>query len=420
MHLLKSLFGDDAAILRQRDFQALLLVNTFPVMGTVLLSPILDSLIDPFGTSAGDVGLLISFFSAPAVLMIPLGGLVADRLGRKPVLVSALLVYGVSGTALAFTTEFVVALGLRFVQGMAFGGIAPVIITSIGDIYDGTRETTGQGFRFMESGLSSTVIPLLSGLLVTIGWQVPFSLFALAIVGAAIVFLWFDEPTTEVQRRSVAESETGGIGTQITAVLGLLRNRKVSSMILARGLPMFVWAGFLTYNSIIVVRIQGGTPTEAGIIVAVGSITYATVASQAGRITQVFDSRFAPLTGANACLGIGFAAFLLAPSLPLAGVGISIVGVGFGLTLSLYRSIITGLTSDSRRGGVVSLAEAFGRLIVTVTPIIVGGVITLATPYIGFQRAIQAVGLGLAVLSGVGGILAMVVVANAPDVDPDR
>lgn len=415
MALLRSLFGEEAEILYERDFQALLLANVLGPLGAGVVSPILDSLIDPFAVSAANVGLMISFYTAPPIAIIPIVGALADRYGRKPILVGSLVLFGVAGSAIGFTTDFRVVLLLRLLQGVAFGGITPIIITSIGDIYAANEEATAQGIRFTGSGLSSTVFPLLSGVLVVIAWQYPFFLYAMALPFAVAVYRWFDEPT-DADDAATSVADGGDRRSRLHALFLLVRQRRVFAMIVARGLPIFVWIGFLTYNSIIVVQFMDGTPTQAGILVAVGSLTYATAASQAGRITSMFDSRLYPLVGANACLGVGFAIFLFTPFLPIAGVGIAIVGVGFGLTLALYRSIITGLASESLRGSLVSLAEAFGRVTATGTPILMGGVIAVAAPRLGLASAVRVAGLGAAVVAGAGGVICLRLASTSPPV----
>ena len=419
---LEALFGDDASVLHDRDFQTLLLANVLPPLGGALLSPILDSLIEPFGTSTADIGLLMSAFTAPAIVVIPVAGALSDRYGRKPVLVAALVLFGLAGSAIAFTTDYRVALVLRLFQGAAFGGITPVIITSLGDIYEGTAEATAQGIRFTGSGLTQTVFPLISGALVALAWQYPFLIYAMALPVAAVVALRFEEPT---KRDGSGGAATAGDGSgddaefetsRLRALADLVRQRRVAALVLARGLPLTVWIGFVTYNSIVVVRFLDGTPTQAGGLVAVGSLAYATVASQAGRVTARFDSRLYPLVAANLCLGAGFALFLLAPSLVVAGVGIGVSGAGFGLTLALYRSIITGLAGESLRGSLVSLAEAFGRVIATATPVLMGWVIAVGTPRVGLEASVQAAGLGAAAVAGVGGVCCLLVASRAPPV----
>jgi MFS family permease len=414
---LRALFGDDAEVLREEAFQLLLLAAVVPIMGTGVVSPVLDSLIDPFGTSAADIGLVVSSFTAPGIVMIPVAGVLADRYGRKPVLVASLVLFGAAGTAIAFTTDFRVVLALRLLQGVGFGGTNPIIITSIGDLYAGSREATGQGLRFTVSGLSGASFPLIAGLVVVLGWQYPFLLYAVAFPIAALIFLRFEEPTdTGRDDATVTDGGEQQSSEYARALFHLARRRRVLAMLLARALPMVVWIGFATYNSLIAVRILSGTPPQAGLLFAVGSIVFAATASQAGRITALFDSRLAPLVGANGCIGIGFASVLFAPSVAVAGVGITVVGVGVGLTGSMYRSIITELATESLRAGLVGLAEAGGRVAATLTPIAMGGVVATAAPTVGLVAAVQLAGLGAAVLAGGGGIFCLLVASAAPRV----
>lgn len=430
MPTLKWLLGDDATILEETNFQLLVTAAILPVLGTSLLSPVLDSLIGPFGTSASNVGLLISMFTAPAIVMIPVIGLFADCYGRKPVLVTSITLYGLAGTAIAFTGDFRIALALRFIQGIGFGGINPTIITSIGDIYDGTREATGQGLRFTVAGLSGTLFPLVAGALVTVAWQYPFFIYALALPIAAMVYHWFDEPdstggpTAKNQdsgktdgNYDVGTAQTGGRPLYGHKLYEFVRRRRILAIIFARSFPVAVWIAFITYNSIIVIRLIGGTPLQAGLLVAIGSAIMATTASQTGRITDIFDSRFRPLAGASLCLTAGFGIILIAPGIAVATAGTVVLGAGIGVILSLYRSVITMMTPPTLRAGVVGISESGGQVAATLAPVVMSLVITLTTPAVGFTRAVQIAGFLIAVVGGVGS-LAFLAVARAAQPPP--
>jgi MFS family permease len=415
-----SLFGEHAGVVHDRKFQALLFANVLPPLGSGLVSPVLDSLIGPLGTSAARIGLMISVFTAPSIAIIPVAGLLADRLGRRPVLVGSLVLFGVAGPAVALTTEFRAVLALRLLQGVAFGGIMPIVTIGIGDLYAGGNETAAQGIRLAGSGFVSTLFPLLSGLLVVVAWQYPFALYAVALPIAVLVACWYDDPTTSTssdgdgRTASATEGGTESDGpSRGRALLAVLRRRRVVALVIARGLPTVIWIGFLTYNSLVVVRLMNGAPAHAGFLVAAGSITFGAAASQAGRLADLFDSQFGPLLVANACLGGGFVGFLLAPTLPLTGLGVAVVGIGFGLTLALYRSAITGLVDDSLRGSLVSLAEAFGRTVATATPVAMGAAIAVLDPRIGLESAVRVVGLGVAVISSGGGVVCLVLAGSA-------
>lgn len=397
-------------MLADSNFQLLLLANLLGPLGLAILSPVLDSLTGPFGVSAANVGLLMSAFTAPGVVLIPLAGGLSDRYGRKPVLVAGLVLFGAAGVAIAFTTDFRVALALRLLQGAGFAATTPVIITGIGDMYDGAREAAAQGFRFTGSGLTSVVFPLLAGLTVGIAWQYPFLLYGIAFPIAALVHLRLDEPKAQSTDAAGEDAETAQ-----RSLRELLARRQVYTMVAVRGFPNMAYVGFLTYNSIIVVQLLDGTPAQAGLLAAVTSLSFAVAATQAGRITAAFDSRLLPLVAANVALAAGFTIVLFVSTLPLAVVGVVVSGFGFGILLSMYRSIITDLAPTSLRGQLVSIAEGFGRLTVTATPVLMGIVVATVTPQFGFRVAVQAAVVGVAAVAGGGGIVGLVVANRAPD-----
>lgn len=412
MSSLQTLFGQNASVLREREFQLLLLANVVPVTGTAMLSPILESLIGPFGTTPTNIGLMISFYTAPPILLIPIIGTIADSYGRKTVLVPSLLLFGAAGSAIALTTDFRVVLGLRFLQGIGYAGCLPIIITLLGDRYSDAREVTAQGVRFMTTGISQALIPLLAGAIVGLAWQYPFLLQAIAIPIALLVLVGFDEPPA-------SDSGTEPSVSYRRALLGLVTQRRVFAFVVARSIGVVVWIGFFTYNSIIVVRLLGGTPAIAGVVTALAAATMAVAASQAGRLTGLFAGQYRLLGLANLAMGVGFAALFIAPNVPTATASIVVSSAGFGILLSLYRSIINGLAPRSLRGGIVSIAEAGGRLVATLTPLAMGATIAIGGPEIGFNAAVRLGGFGLAVVGAGGGFICLGIAYLAPEVVTD-
>jgi MFS family permease len=410
-----SITGTDAGLVRERPFQLLLLINVLPPLGTALLSPVLGSLVEPLGASTANIGLLMSAFTGPAVLVIPIAGVISDRYGRRPVLVFGLVWFGLTGTAIGFVSTFRAALVLRLLQGIGFAALTPIIITSLGDLYSGSKEATAQGLRFTGSGLSQTVFPLAAGVLVGIAWQYPFALYAVAFPVAAVVYRLFEEP---MDADAMGGSETD-VSAQLADLRTLVGHRRAWTIVVARGTANLVWFGFLTYNSIVVVDVLGGTPAEAGLLAALASLSYALAASQTGRISVAFDDRLYPLVAANASMGIGLGLVFLAPSLPVAAAGVVLMGVGFGLVLSIYRSVVTTLAPTALRGGLVSLSEGTGRAAATLTPILMGGAIAVASSRVAFVPAVRAVGLGTAALGAGAGIACLVLMSRSPPIRMD-
>ncbi len=419
MRVATTLFGESGVVLRDRNLQLLMIATVPSVLGTTLISPILDSLTDPFGVSLAEIGLMVTVFSAPAIVLIPIIGMLTDRIGRKPVLITSLVVFGLGGIGIVFTTDFRLVLVLRFIQGLGGAGMGPVIVTSFGDLYEDTKEATAQGLRLGFGGSSNLTFPIIAGTIVTLGWQFPFLLYGIAIPIAVLVYIWFDEPTTnDANPNDYNESNRGGSQrTTYLRELGRLASKpRVFSVLIARSLPTLIFTGFLTYNSAVVVQLLDGTPSEAGILVAVVSFIYAISGTQSGRITAIFSRRVYPLIAAHLVMGTGMVIIATAPSLLIAAVGAAGIGSGFGFSIALYRSILTGFAPEDLRGGLVSAGEASSRIASTLIPVIMGASIGILSGIVGLQQAITITVAGVGIGTALIGLVCSAVLLLGPAV----
>jgi sugar phosphate permease len=106
----------------------------------------------------------------------------------------------------------------------------------------------------------------------------------------------------------------------------------------------------------------------------------------------------------------------LPTSLPVAPVGGGRVGLGFGLSLSLYRSAITDLTTEATRGSVVSVGASLGRISSTVAPIAMGFAVSVADPMFGFDTAVRGIVAAAGLLCGAVGVVCLLVANRSPEV----
>lgn len=112
-----------------------LCVALMGVMGVSITLPILPKLGAVFHQDAAGVALLITCFTLPSAFMTPVAGVLADRFGRKAVLLPGLLLFACGGMGCAFSDSF------EILPGMAShtrAGAAPLGIlygTLVGDFY---------------------------------------------------------------------------------------------------------------------------------------------------------------------------------------------------------------------------------------------------------------------------------------------
>jgi hypothetical protein len=153
------LFGEEGDIILNREIQMIMVVTGVGVSGIFVVSPILSDLTGTLQVTDAEIGLLMTMFTAPSIMLVPVMGMLADRIGRRPVLTGGLLVFGVAGTSVALVDTFTAVVALRVLQGVAMAGIAPVSVTLLGDLYSGAREATAQGLRFTGVGVAQAAVP---------------------------------------------------------------------------------------------------------------------------------------------------------------------------------------------------------------------------------------------------------------------
>jgi len=84
--------------LRNSPAAAVIFASTLvAVMGVSLISPALPAVQEAWNISEAQASLLLSAFTLPGIFLTLPIGLLTDRIGRKPILIPALIVFGLSG-----------------------------------------------------------------------------------------------------------------------------------------------------------------------------------------------------------------------------------------------------------------------------------------------------------------------------------
>ena len=163
----------------------------------------------------------MSGYFVVGIVLSPFIGLLADRVGRKRVLVAGLGAFGLLGGGMAFAPSFPAVMTLRVLQGTAAAAIFITTVTVVVDTYEGPRRAAVLGVNVAALSAGAAVFPVLGGALVSYSWNTPFLAYFAALPVAAFAFLALEEPARPAGVRGLAylRGAARAIGTTPTLAL---------------------------------------------------------------------------------------------------------------------------------------------------------------------------------------------------------
>lgn len=170
---------------------ALALFTSIGALATDIYLPSLPVLVSDFSSTTGHVQLTLSVFMFGFAIGQLFYGPLSDRFGRKPVMMSGLVLYTVASVACLFAPSIDELIFYRGVQG--FGACAgPVIARAIArDLHSGERAAWLLSSMGTVMGLVPAVAPIIGGYLqLWFGWHSSFIFLAVAGL-LAMALLWF-------------------------------------------------------------------------------------------------------------------------------------------------------------------------------------------------------------------------------------
>jgi MFS family permease len=142
----------------------------------------------------GDEGRVLAraLFSLPSLIIMlgsPLGGYIAERFGYRRVLIAALLIYGIAGSAGLFIDGFIPLLTSRLIVGLASGTAMAIYLPLAAAYFDGQSRAKVLGFATASASIVATGALEFGGRLVDYGgWRAPFAMYLLGFVVCAVAW----------------------------------------------------------------------------------------------------------------------------------------------------------------------------------------------------------------------------------------
>ncbi|MBI3544424.1 MAG: MFS transporter [Deltaproteobacteria bacterium] len=176
--------ADDA--IGRRVVLAIFLIVLADISGWAVILPLLPYYAEKWGATPRQVGALFSVYALAQIVASPLLGRLADRIGRKSVLLLSLAGSFLSFVWLGFAGSYTSILLSRALSGITAGNL-PVAQASVADFTKASERTRAFGTLGVAYGLGFLLGPAISSALMRFGYFVP--IMAAALVSAVSIVL---------------------------------------------------------------------------------------------------------------------------------------------------------------------------------------------------------------------------------------
>jgi len=356
-------------VYRDRNFQIVCGASVMAMMTVVIIIPAFPKIMEALGVTEQSIGLLITVFTLPGFLFAPLSGILADRFGRKKLLVPSLFLFGILGGVCALAPDFKTLLILRVLHGIAGAPIMGVSGAIIGDLFSGQKRAEAMGIDITARYVGYVIYPVLGGALAGLAWNYPFLPFLIAIpLGLiALVFLRCPEPKSEQSLKNYFRN-----------ALGYLKSLRVLWLFSAAVITyILLYGAYLVHFSLLLGDRFHASPFTIGLFVSILGLFTAITASQVGRLNKRF-SVVSLIIGAFAIYAVAMVIIPVVSNLWLCLLPTILFGIAHGLNLPSQRVIAARIAPFEHRAGFMTIYGTMIPLGMTIAPLLMGLVFTLS------------------------------------------
>ncbi|MBN2340298.1 MAG: MFS transporter [Deltaproteobacteria bacterium] len=338
-------------------------VTLMAVMGVASITPAFPTIIEQFTLAPPDVGILITAFTLPGIFLTPILGVLADRLGRKAILVPSLLLFGIAGGAITLTDDFQVMVILRVFQGVGATSLGLLNVTLIGDLFPPKDRAEAMGYNASVLSLGTASYPAIGGFLAGLAWYAPFYLPLIAVGVALLVLFKLEIP--QIQQKQNA-------GEYLRNAWRNVNHAHVWKLFLINVLTFIILYGaLLSYFPILMRRRFDAPEWQIGLYMSLFSVATGVTSSQLKRFARRWSTRF-QLSLSLVLYAFGLALVGQVSNQWVMLLPIVIFGVGHGLLLPTVQTLLVGFAPIQERAVFMSVNGMVLRIGQTLGPLVMG------------------------------------------------
>ena len=322
------------------------------------------------------VGLLFAVFSVSGMVGSALGGAIADRMGRKTVIIFSLLLSSLSALGMGFAPTLGIFVAVSVLVGTLANIGGPAHEAVVADLLPQDKRAEGYGIIRVVFNVAVIIAPPIAGLLIAHSYLTLFLVDAvISIISAGIVYFFL--PETKPQAHAHAKPETM---TQTFAGYG--RVFKDTPFLAFIGVTVLMTLVYLNMNSTLGVylRDQHGLPElRYGWLLSINAIIVVLFQFGITRRLQHFKPLLMMAAG-SMLYAIGFAMYGFVPTFALFILAMIIITIGEMVVSPFQQSLVASFAPEHMRGRYMAVSGLSWSISFTVGPYFAGLLLDSANP----------------------------------------
>ncbi len=369
--------------------------------GYGIIMPVMAKRLGEFGGGVEALGYMTMAFAVGQFLLSPFMGSFADRYGRKPLIIVALVGEVIANLLFLMTSSVELYVGIRFFQGAISAGLLPASMGVVADIAPEDKRAQWIGMVMGSYGLGFIFGPGFGGLLYdTLGFAAPFGVSAgLGVVALIFALIMLPETRPAAVRKAQAQAVVkSDKNRRETLVASLPRPLYLFGALLALDfMAIFVFAFIEPQLSFFIYNELKFSTTQFGIIVSGYGLAMA--------FGQMTLARYSDRFGRKPMIAIGFlvnAVFYFSLTIVtefwlLFGLAL-LAGLGNALIIPALSAYYLDITAEQHRSRIMGIKESVAALGGAIGPLLVALVskVTNAQGIFTISAVLVLVSIGLA------------------------
>ncbi len=354
----------------------MILTGIFGLLATDIYAPSLPLVPHLFATSTTLAQLTVSVFLIGFAVTQFIAGMLSDSYGRKPVLISGLIIFAAGTLLCIFASSIIILLLGRIIEGIGAGAVSVLSRTILRDTFSGMKMAQVGSYLAAFIGLSPAIAPVIGGYIQHyFGFA---AIFAFLLLFTIILFYLITFYLPETNR--FCHLHPLDLDSVIKKYKTVLCNKLFISNVIATGCALSVIISCAVINPFLLQDTLKITPMHYGLLaflamsgMFVGMLTNGYLVGTMGTKNMISVGKILALLG-----GLSFMLFSLFSTLSIANVIFPTFIITLAAAFILPNAVVNAFSPFAEMAG--TAGAVYGCLQIFITAIVSGIISTLHEP----------------------------------------